>query len=240
MARGRKPAETAVRTPIQKFFAPIIKHWRIIAIVAGALVLVGGAIGGFKWYQNDRENRAARAYAHLQGIAADRATAAALKAGKDGKVDEAKLEAAAIKDLNEFITKYEKTGAGRMAQYELATVYFESGKTKEASALFAKVAAQGKGPEKTLAAIGVADCALAAGDYKGAIAKYQPIYDAGPDGFPGLAVGMKLAACLEHEDKIDDAAKIYRRVLDYSALSPFAAEAAEALSKIEQVKEGAR
>jgi len=240
LARARKPAEAAARTPIQKFIAPIVKHWRAIVIAAGGVVLIGAAVGGFYWLRNDREDRAARAYAHLQGIAADRAADAALKAGKDGKIDEKTLEAATIKDLNEFISKYGNTGAGRAAQYELASLYFEAGKTKEAAALFAEVAAKGKGPERTMAAVGVADCAVAAGDYKSAIPKYQKVYDAAPDGFPGVAVGVKLAACLEHEGKADDAAKIYRRILDYNALSPFAADAAEALSKIEQVKEGSQ
>jgi len=238
LARERKPLEAAAETPVQRFFKPITKRWRLIAGIAAGVIVTAAIIGGTIWYRHDREDRAARAYALLRGKAVTRAEEAAKKAGASGNVDEDKLVTATIKDIGEFTARYGETGTGRAATYDLASIYFDRGDYKKASANFADVKSKAKGLEKTLAAKGIGDCYLGQGDYKRAIATYKEIYDAAPDGFPGVAVGMALAECYRHEGRNKDAAAIYRRVVDYNALSPFAAEAREELTRFEEIEAG--
>jgi tetratricopeptide (TPR) repeat protein len=239
LARARKPAEAAALTPAQKFLRPIVVRWRIIAVTAAAAVVIAGAVGGYFWYVNHREDKAARAYARLQGKTTERITEAAKKAGKDGRVDEKALKTALARDLDEFVKRYGNTGTGRAAAFELASLYFDQGDYKEARARFDWLRGRSRGPEALLAEKGAADCARAEGDIKGAITIYQKIYNRDPDGFPGVPVGMALAACYVHEGRTGDAEEIYRRILDYNSFSPYAPEAAQELTKLDQVRKGA-
>ncbi len=238
LARARKPAEAAAVTPAHKFFRPIIARWRLIVVVIGAVIVAAGAVGGYWWYLSQREDKAARAYARLQGEATERAMEAGKKAGKSGQVDEKKLRAERAQDLEAFIKRYGNTGTGRAAVMELGSLYFEQGDYKKARDRFEWVRGRSKGTEALLAEKSVGDCARAQKDYKGAIATYKKVYDREPDGFPGVPAGMALAACYVHEGQSDEAAKIYRRILDYNAFSPYAPEAAEELAKMDQIRKG--
>jgi len=238
LARARKPAEAAAVTPVQRILRPVLVRWRVIALVAGAVLVVGGAFGGYLWYRDNKEDKATRAYARMQGKAAERAAVAAKKAGKNGAVDQKELDAATVRDLDEFVKRYGATGAGRASAYQLGSLLFDQGKYNDARKRFAYVKARSKGPEALLAAKGIADCDRAVGNYKAAITGYRTIYESGKDGFPGVPVGMALAACYNHEGQTGEAEKIYRRILDYDALSPYAPEAAQELAKLEQIRKG--
>jgi len=238
LSRARTSAEAGAETRWQKIFRPVVSRWRLVAIVAGAVIITAGAVGGFFWYRNDREIRAARAYGRIQTEAAARREEAVKKAGKEGRVDEEKLAAANRDDLEGVIGRFGNTGAGRAAMYELASLYFEKGDYKKAAELFRRVRTASAGLERKRAAKGVGDCLRAEGDYKAAIREYQGLYEESGDDFPATPVAMALADCYRKVGKSIEAAKLYRRILDYHRLSPYARDAAQRLAEVEALSEG--
>ncbi len=237
LARARKPIEAKADTGPRRVLRTFAGRWRLFAAVGGAVIVAGAAVGGYFWYRNDRENRAARAYARVSEASTERVKEAVKKAGPAGKVDEKKLKAEALKDLRGYVGRYENTGAGRAAACELAGLYFESGKYKEARSYFAAVEKTGAGLERNLAAKGVADCDKALGDYKKARAKYEKLLDEVGENFPEVPVAMALADCYQKNGKKKEALKLYRHVLDYHAGSPYAPEAAGEVGKLEALAE---
>jgi len=240
LARARRPVEAKADTPLKRIWRGFAERWRLVAAMVGALVIAGAAVGGYFWYRHDREDRAGRAYARITENAVKRAEDAFKKAGKEGRVDEKKLTAGTMKDLDAFTKKYENTDAGRAAAYELAGLYFGQGNYKEARARFEALEKTGKGLERILSSKGVADCYRALGDYKKAIAKYREVYGQAGEKFPSVPTAMALAECYRHEGNTAEALKLYRHILDYHAGSPYAMEAATEYAKLEATAEAGR
>ncbi len=235
LKRARRPAEAVAETRFRRIIKPVVKRWKVIAAVAGSVAIAGTAVGGYAWYRRDREVRAARAYAHVQERIADEVKKAAEAAGEEGKLDEDELAAKTSAELENLVNRFGDTGTGRAATYELASLYFDRGEYEEAQELFAKVEAKSSGLEEVLAAVGVADCDKALGNYDAAISKYRQIFDNYRGEFPSVPVAMGLAECYRETGKLDEAVKTYRYVLDYHRLSPYAAEAERELRKTEAV-----
>lgn len=233
LKRARRPAEAAAETRFQKITKPFVRRWKVIVAVAGSVVLVAAAIGGYAWYRRDREVRAAKAYAGVQERIAEEVKKAAEAAGDEGKLDEDELAAKTTAELENLVERFANTGPGRAAAYELASLYFDRGEYEKARELFDEIEAKSKGLEKVLAAVGVADCEKALGNYEGAVSKYRLIFDNHRGEFPSVPVAMDLAECYRETGKLDEAVKTYRYVLDYHRLSPYAAEAERELNKTE-------
>ncbi|UCH79249.1 MAG: tetratricopeptide repeat protein [Candidatus Coatesbacteria bacterium] len=235
LKRARKPAEAAAQTRFQKIYRPIVRRWKMIVAVAGAVVIVGAAVGGYFWYRHDREVRASRAYASAQSRLADMVREAASRVEEGGTVDEEAVVAETEKELANIVERYGDTAAGRAAAYELASLHFDRGRYDDAQKLFEEVERKTSGLQRILAAKGVADCHRARGELEPAIAKYREIFDGHPEEFPAVPVAMALAECYRRTDRSAEAVELYRFVLDYHRLSPYAPEAEEELRKAEAV-----
>ena len=235
LKRARKPLEAVAETRFRRIINPFVKRWKIIAAVAGGVAVVAAAVGGYAWYRRDREVRAARAYAYVQERIADEVKNAAEAAGEEGKLDEDELAAKTSAELENLVKRFGNTGTGRAATYELASLYFDRGEYEKSRELFAKVEEKSSGLEEVLAAVGVADCDKALGDYDAAISKYRRIFDNYRGEFPSVPVAINLAECYQETGKLEEAVKTYRYVLDYHRLSPYAAEAERELRKTEAV-----
>jgi tetratricopeptide (TPR) repeat protein len=235
LKRARKPAEAAAQTRFQKIYRPIVRRWKMIVAVAGTVVVIGAAVGGYFWYRHDREVRAARAYASAQGRLADMAREAAARAEEGGAVEEEGINAETEKELANIVERYGDTASGRTATYELASLYFDRSRYDEAQKLFEEVEGKTSGLQRILAAKGVADCHRARGELEPAIAKYREIFDSHREEFPAVPVAMALAECYRRTDRLAEAVELYRFVLDYHRLSPYAAEAEQELRKAEAV-----
>jgi tetratricopeptide (TPR) repeat protein len=235
LRRARVPAEAAAKTGFRKFIDPVVRRWKIIAAVGGALAVAGLAVGGYFYYRHDREMRAARAYGRVQEKIADLVQEQIDTQGKgeEVKIDEEKVNALTVTELQNLIERYGDTATGRAAKYELASLYFDTGKVEQARPLFAEVAKKASGLEGVLAAKGVADCDKAAGDYEAAIPAYERIFESHKGEFPCVPVAMDLAECYKTVGRTEDATKLYRYVLDYHRLSPYAEKAERELAKAE-------
>jgi len=240
LARARRPLEKAADTPGRRFVKALAARWRlIVGVAAGTLVVAAGIVGYF-WYRNDREERAARAYARLSDAGTVRLEDAYKKAGPEGRIDEKKLTAQLIRDLENYVARYGETGPGRAASFELAGLYFEQGEYKKAKTVFARLEESGDAFEKALAAKGVGDCERALGNYKDAVAKYNALRRSCGDNFPGVPVAMALADCYRQLGDDARAKEIYRHIIENEKASPFAAEAANALAEIYAVEDAGR
>jgi tetratricopeptide (TPR) repeat protein len=237
LKRARKPAEAAAETRFQRVIRPVAKRWKLIVAIAGGAVVLAAAVGGFFWYRHDREVRAARAYAHVQERLTEEVKKAGVAAGKEGRVDEEALATKTVAELENVVERFGDTATGRAAAYELASLYFGRGEYENARKLFADVEAKSSGLEETLAAMGVADCDRALGEYDAAISKYRLVFEKNRGEFPGVPAAMNLAGCYRQTGKLGEAAKMYRYVLDYHRLSPYAGEADRELRRVEAVME---
>jgi len=233
LKRARAPVEAAAKTGFRKFIDPVVRRWKLIAAVAGALAVVGLAVGGYFYYRHDREMRAARAYGHVQEKIADLVQEQIEKKGEEAELDEDAINATTAAELKNLIGRYGDTATGRAAKYELASLYFDDGKFDEARLLFAEAEKKASSLDKVLAAKGVADCDKAAGDYEAAIPRYERIFEDHKGEFPCVPVAMDLAECYKRVGRAEDAAKLYRYVLDYHRLSPYAEKAERELAKAE-------
>jgi tetratricopeptide (TPR) repeat protein len=233
LKRARVPAEAAAKTGFRKFIDPVVRRWKLIVAVVGGLAVVGLVVGGYFYYRYDREARAARAYGRVQEKIADLVQEQVEKQGEEVKLDEDKINALTVTELQNLIERYGGTATGRAAKYELASLYFDEGKFEEARPLFVDVEKKGAGLEGVLAAKGVADCDKAAGDYEAAIPRYERIFEDYKGEFPCVPVAMDLAECYKLAGRAEDATPLYRYVLDYHRLSPYAERARRELAKVE-------
>ena len=233
LRRARVPAEAAAKTGFRKIIDPVLRRWKLIAAVAGAVAVVGLAVGGYYYYRYDREMRAARAYGRVQEKIADLVREQIEKKGEEAELDEDEINALTATELQNLVERYGDTATGRAAKYELASSYFDEGKFEEARLLFGEVEKKASGLEGVLAAKGAADCDKAAGDYEAAIPQYERIFEDHKGEFPCVPVAMDLAECYKRAGRAEDAAPLYRYVLDYHRLSPYAEEAQRELAKAE-------
>lgn len=235
LKRARLPAEVAAETRLQKIFKPVIRRWKLIAAVAAGIAVAAGAVGGYAWYRRDREVRAARAYARVQERIADEVKKAAEATGEEGKLDEGEIAGKAIAEFENLIGRFGDTATGRVASYELASLYFDRGEYEKALRLFSDLEGKSSGLEEVLAAQGSADCHRALGNYDAAITKYRVIFESRKGQFPCVMVAIKLGECYQKKGQLDEAVKMYRYVLDYHGLSPYAAQAQREMEKVKAV-----
>lgn len=233
LRRARVPAEAAAKTGFRKFIDPVVRRWKLIAVAAAGLAVIGLAVGGYFYYRHDREMRAARAYGGVQEKIADLVQEQIDKQGEEAKLDEDAINALTVTELRNLIERYGDTSTGRAAKYELASLYFDEGKFEEARSLFAEVEKKASGLEGVLGAKGVADCDKAAGDYEAAIPRYERIFEEHRGQFPSVPVAMDLAECYKRVGRAQDATTLYRYILDYHRLSPYAEKAERELAKAE-------
>jgi tetratricopeptide (TPR) repeat protein len=235
LKRARKPAEAAAETRLRRIVKAVLGRWKVIAAAFAAVIVVGAAIGGYFAYRHDREVRAARAYARVQGKITDIEREAAEKSGEERKLAEDGIDAKAASELESVVGRYGDTATGRAATYELASLYFDQGKYEEALKLFASLEDKASGLEKVLAAKGVADCYKARLEYDAAISKYRDVFESHKFEFPAVPVAMDLGECYRETGQLKAAAEMYRYILDYHPLSLYAEEAARELKNVEAV-----
>jgi tetratricopeptide (TPR) repeat protein len=235
LKRARQPAEVAAETRLQKIFKPVIKRWKLIAAVAAGVAVAAGAVGGYAWYRRDREVKAARGYAGVHERVAEEVKKAVEAAGEEGQLNGDEIATKTAAELENLVQRFGDTAAGRVAAYELASLYFDRAEYKKALRLFSDLEGKSSGLEEVLAAKGSADCHKAVGDYDAAITKYRIIFESHKGEFPCVPAAMSLGECYQEKGQLDEAAKMYRYVLDYHGFSPYAAQAERELKKVKAV-----
>jgi len=222
---------------------------RSITMTLGAIVVIGGAIGGYILWRNSVDDKAQSLLAQAMVVESARvvppapapvpatngtpsAPAVSLQPPGTYPTERAKLEAA----LPKFMTaaeSYPSTEAGRIARYQAGAVLVGLGRYDEAVAQYDRVIAEGSGLLPQMGRLGKAEAQLRGTKYDAAIASFKELSERTDLTVPKAALLMELARAYKLAGKNDDAKKTLNQIVEQHGDSPFAAEARQELDKLQ-------
>lgn len=198
---------------LTSFSSKVEKHKKVILGVVGGIVVV--ALAGFGWYfwSKHQDKKSSQAYSTAL-VNANK------KAQKDAQISDnpdSVISAILMKEMQETAKKEEGKVGATLAQIQLAPLYYNSGKPKEA--LAALEAADIDEPVMEMCAMVLkGDCYVDLKKNKDALSAYDEAFDKAKEENPEIAarVLMKKARVLDSEKKYADALAVYEQILkDY-------------------------
>lgn len=198
---------------LTSFSSKVEKHKKVILGVVGGIVVV--ALAGFGWYfwSKHQDKKSASAFP----TALVSATKDIQKEAQTSDNPDSLYSAIMIKKMQELAKKEEGRTGGTLAQIELAGLYYNDGKSKEA--LAALEAADIDEPVMEMCAMVLkGDCYVDLKKNKEALSAYDEAFDKAKEDNPEIAarVLMKKARVLDSEKKYADALALYEQILkDY-------------------------
>lgn len=175
----------------------IKKRWKTAAEVVGLAALLFIVVVGAQYYWEWRSTSAAEAlYA-----------ANSLEANSDGQVNA----------LYKLVDKYSRTPAGRQGMMELGNIYLKRGEYDSAIEQFQMLAGKSRNhPMLYIAAIHkMAEATQFKGDYEAAAETYLKAA-ADPHNILSQQSRLRAAACLEKAGDYEQAANLYKQIIDES------------------------
>jgi tetratricopeptide (TPR) repeat protein len=230
--RRRRAAEPEKLPWYKRLGEAAARYWKVIAIGICAVLVLFGAYVGWYMYRENRENKAATALARVNEEISESLAAAAAEVSSAEELDEEAIFRNAVDKYEEVASRYGDTGAGRLAKYKMANLYFELGEMDKARECF-EDAALGGGSMKTIAELGIADVYSAEGESEKAAEYYEKTRDASRGAFPYVYATLRLAQTTEEGGDLEKARELYREVIDYYTGSPFAEDAAAGLERVD-------
>ncbi len=198
---------------LTSFSSKVEKHKKVILGVVGGIVVV--ALAGFGWYfwSKHQDKKSSQAYSTAL-VNANK------KAQKDAQISDnpdSVISAILMKEMQETVKKEEGKVGATLAQIQLAPLYYNEGKSKEA--LAALEAADIDEPVMEMCAMVLkGDCYVDLKKNKEALSAYDEAFDKAKEDNPEIAarVLMKKARVLDAEKKYADALAVYEQILkDY-------------------------
>jgi tetratricopeptide (TPR) repeat protein len=227
---------------------------RQLALTIGAMVVIGGAIGGYVLWRNNLDSQAQSLLAQAMVVESARVVAptppielmpsgnatpgapaapgAPLQPPGTYPTEHAKLEAALPKFLA-AADSYPSTEAGRLARYQAAAVLVGLGRYDEAVAQYDRVIAEGSGLLPQMGRLGKAGAQLRGAKYDAAIASFKELSERNDLSVPKEALLMELARAYRLAGKTDDAKKTLNQIVEQHGNSPIAADARQELEKLQ-------
>lgn len=223
------------------------KNQHLLTMSLVAIVLVGGAVGGFVWWRNSVDGKARTMLAEAMVVQEARVVSPAppvestlpptqpqqpVQQPGTYPTQRAKLETA----LPKFIAAadaYPSTDAGQTARYQAAAVLVGLGRFDEAVAQYDRVIADGSGLLAQMARMGKAEAELRAAKYDAAIVSFKALSEQADLNVPKEAMLLELARAYRLAGKNEDARKTLTQIVEQHADSPFATEAKQELKKIQ-------
>lgn len=225
------------------------QHWadtnsRILLLIVGAIVVIGGGVLGFNAWRNSGNNQARAALADAMVIEEARVMPPAPPTGTTNDpnalggqlpgtypTQRAKLEAALPK-FQAVADQYPSHEAGLEARFHLAKTLVQLERFDEGIKHYDQVIAGGGALLARGARLGKAEAQLRAGQFEPAIATYKQIVDQKDASLPAEAMLMELARAYRLAGKTDDARKTFTQVVEQHADSQYATEARTELEKL--------
>lgn len=204
------------------------RHARSVAIAAGAVVILAGAVTGGVMFSRSRANEAraklGAVYKALASPAADEGVAGAGYLTRQQKYEEIVRLAGVV------IADHPSSEAAGWAAYFKAVGQKELGDLSGAAETLSKLST---GADEFLGASAKflqAQVREAQGDAAGALEIYAALAGSAPARFPAEMALMGQARVLEAQGKTEEAREIYRRITQEFPDSPFSRDASERLS----------
>jgi hypothetical protein len=224
---------------------------RSLTMTLGAIVVIGGAIGGYILWRNSVDDKAQSLLAQAMVVESARvvppaptpaplpatngtpsAPAVSLQPPGTYPTERSKLEAA----LPKFMTaadSYPSTEAGRIARYQAGAVLVGLGRYDEAVAQYDRVISEGSGLLPQMGRLGKAEAQLRGAKYDAAIASFKELSERTDLNVPKAAMLMELARAYKLAGKNDDAKRTLNQIVEQHGDSPFAGEARQELDKLQ-------
>ncbi len=213
------------------------RHGRTIGLAAVALLLLVGAVFGYRAIQARPEARAqgalARAVEILNAPVAPAPAGGTLPAGtyatEDARAD------AALKQLQATAEQYGRSDAGLRARYYAASLLAESNKPQEAAAAYEQVrdAAGASTLLGRMATLGLASMQVRQKQFDPAIKALQELSQRRDGPLPVDAVLVQLADAYQEAGRSAEASQTLQRVVDEFPQSPYAADARQRVQALQ-------
>jgi tetratricopeptide (TPR) repeat protein len=225
------------------------QHWagsnsRTLLTIIGVIVLIGGAVLGYRVWTGSTDNKARLMLAEAMVIEEARVMPPAPPAGTTNDpnavggqapgtypTEKAKLEAALPK-FQAAADAYPSTDSGLTARYHVAKTLVSLGRFTEAVPQYDQVIAGGNTLLARSARLGKAEAQIRAAQYEPAIATLQQLVDSKDAALPAEAVLMELARAQKLAGKTEDARKTLTQVVEQHADSQYAGDARSELEKL--------
>jgi TolA-binding protein len=218
----------------------VAERQRTFALVAGVVVVVALAAGGYWAWHTRTETRAQVMLG--QALTVVQSPVEAPKPGADGKVAQlpgtyptinARAEAA-LQKFTQVATEYPSTKAGIAARYYAASALSMLGRHPEAVTRYQEVVdrAGTKNFYGRMAQLGTIEAQVQARQFDQAIAKAQALANANDESLPRDAMLMELGRAYAAAGKKQEAKQTFDKVLTEFPTSSFAEEAKAAASNL--------
>ena len=213
------------------------RHGRTLALAAVGLLLLVGAIFGYRAFKARTEERAqvelAKAVETLNAPVAPAPAGGTLPAGTYA-TDAARADAA-LKQLLATSDQFSGTDAGLRARYYAASLLAESNRPQEAAAAYEKVreAAGASTLMGRMASLGLASMQVRQKQFEPAIKTLQELSQRRDGPLPTDAVLVQLADAYQQAGRAAEASQTLQRVIDEFPQSPYAADARQRVQALQ-------
>ena len=230
---------------LQQTFDTIEQNRRRISLALIALVVVLAGVGGYLWWQRDRETKAGQMLGEALVVA--QAEVAPIATTGDQKppagsyrTERAKLEAA----LPKFVAAadaYPRTSAGLAARYQAAATLVALGRDDEAAKRYQEVIdLAGSGVYGRVARLGLAQVKVRQRQYEPAINTYKELSLSTSADLPIDGVLMQLGRTYVLAGRTPEAVQTFKRITDEFPASLYAADARRELNALSPASTASR
>jgi predicted negative regulator of RcsB-dependent stress response len=218
------------------------QHGRTVALAAVAVLLLVGAVFGYRAFKTRTEERAqAQLAAAVDILSAPVATAPAAGAppapapAAGTYATEAARADAALKQLLSTADAYGRTDAGLRARYYAASLYAETNRPQEAAAAYERVRDQAGASTLLgrMASLGLASMQVRQKQFDPAIKLLQDLAQRRDGPLPVDAVLVQLAEAYQQAGRAAEASQTLQRVIDEFPQSPYAADARQRVEALQ-------
>lgn len=209
------------------------QHGRTLVLAAVAVLLLVGAVFGYRAFKTRTEERAQTQLASAVEIlnapvaAAPAPGVAPVPAAAGTYATEAARADAALTQLLATAESYGRTDAGVRARYYAASLYAETNRLQEAAAAYERVRDQAGASTLLgrMASLGLASVQVRQKQFEPAIKLLQDLAQRRDGPLPVDAVLVQLAEAYQQAGRAAEASQTLQRVIDEFPQSPYAADA---------------
>ena len=230
---------------LQQTFDTIDQNRRRITAALVAVVVVLAGIGGYLWWQRDREAKAGQRLGEALAIAeapvAPVATTGDQKPPAGSYPSERARNEAALPKLLVAAEAYPRTSAGLSARYRAAATLVALGRDDEAAKRYQEVIdLAGADMYGRMARLGLAEVKVRQKQYEAAINTYKELSLNASDSLPVDGVLMQLGRTYVLAGRTPEAVQTFKRITDEFPTSLYAADARKELDVLAPGSNAAR
>jgi predicted negative regulator of RcsB-dependent stress response len=230
-------AETITGTAADTFSWASEHVRNLVIYIVVALVVIGGVLGGWYWYQNT-QNKANEALGHAIEVYQRplRPAGTPPMPGIESFSSPSERADAARREFGDIASKYSHTGAGHIAQYFLGLTFRDEGKYSEAETALKKSADSGDKDIEALSKYALAQLYQSTNRQADAIKTLKDLADHPTNSVTKFTAQADLADLYVDTHQPAEAAKIYNQIKSEDPKSPEAQFATQKLAALNSPK----